>query len=262
MYIFTIDSNVMAFARQTADRLTRLHALDVSDIDYESVVNAAAAVTPTIDYRSFAVGDGTSSSSSSAVCRMKTRRSDDGKKPPAELSGPYPMYTLKSSWCNDIDGRCIPVSDVCKNIKHEYDNSDIVIYNTPLDSKQFHDLALCSGRKIVSFVYVNGQLGPVGGFMATTRAMTAGGVSVVLLLDRVPGAYTRPEDLRCFEHVIKINQHNCSRALVSKFVAYVVKSFQKYQTHIDLNTGKVAQKHTTVTYDFYTVMGLHTSCNP
>jgi len=171
----------------------------------------------------------------------------------------YPLYTLKTPWCDDTGISCLSVTDVCKNIRQEYNNSDIMIYDTTRDKIKFKELGVCTGREIISFVYINGKFGKPHRFMDSVRNICTGDsnvrVPVILLLDRITIGVDSDE-FRCFEYIIKLNRHNCSRTQVSKFMAYIVKSFQKYQTVLDLNTGIAAAKHTIINYDLYTFMGL------
>jgi len=168
----------------------------------------------------------------------------------------YPLYTLKIPWwCDHTGNSCLSVTDLCKNIRQEYNNSDIMIYDTTRDKIKFKELGVCTGREIISFVYINGKFGKPDRFIDSVRNVCTGDadnrVPVILVLDRVD-----LDDFRCFEYIIKLNRHNCSRSQVSKFMAYIVKSFQKYQTVLDLNTGMAAAKHTIVNYDLYTFMRL------
>jgi len=243
-----LDSNIPSFARQTTDRLTRIHVSDVSKTEPIEYFHDKPKSILSVE------------ESTLAVCRLAKRKIlTENSNVVLNPESTYPLYTLKIPWCDDTGNSCLSVTDVCKNIRREYNNSDIMIYDTPRDKIKFKELGVCTGREIISFVYINGKFGKPDRFMNSVRNVCTGDannrVPVILILDRITIGVDLYE-FRCFEYIIKLNRHNCSRSQVSKFMAYIVKSFQKYQTVLDLNTGIAAVKHTIINYDLYTFMGL------
>lgn len=159
------------------------------------------------------------------------------------------------------------MKDICKRIRPDYCNSDIIIYNTPRYRVKFLELGACTGNKIISVVYVNCKFGPVDRFIDSVKnigGFNVGGenngnvIPVILILDQKTDDFAAVgvNDLRYFEHVIILKRHNCAQSQVSKFLVYMVKSFQKYQMVLNLYTGTPPAKHTPVTYDLYTFIGV------
>lgn len=247
-----LDSNIPSFTRQTADRLTRIHVSDVCKTELTENYREDGSKSVILSFEE---------STTAAVCHLEKRRKLNSNAVLNPPQSTYPLYTLKIPWCGDDtgNGSCLSVTDVCKNIRQEYNNSDIMIYDTTRDKIKFKELGVCTGREIISFVYINGKFENTDRFMDSVRNVCTGDadnrVPVILLLDGMTVGVDL-DDFRCFEHIIKLNRHNCSRSQVSKFMAYIVKSFQKYQTVLDLNTGIAAAKHTIINYDLYTFMGL------
>lgn len=245
-----LDSNIASFSGQTSDRLTRIVVSDVCK-------------TKPITQHSHDKSLSTLSETQSVVCQMPKRTilnqcSNAVINPVTELLM-YPLYTLKSPWFTDSDDSYLNVTDVCKNITQEYNNSDIVIYDTVRDKIKFNELGVCTRRKIISFVYVNGKFGKPDRFMNSLKNLCTGDadnrIPVIVVLDRLSVGDDIDQFL-CFEYIIKLNHHNCSLSQVSKFMAYIIKSFQKYQTVFDMNTCVEAVKHTIINYDLYSFMGL------
>lgn len=51
-----------------------------------------------------------------------------------------------------------------------------------------------------------------------------------------------PQDLQTSEYIIMLETNNVNDLCVSKFVAFIVRSFQKYQTVLDVSLGRNSNK--------------------
>lgn len=215
MLLITVDSNLRFFARKVAELVTNVALEDVLDetlveqhVNRETgptYVPGADQTTRTCSRRP--VVDSTSRHGAQFLAKTGASR--------------LKLYTVRSRWCGPdlIPNACIPVPVLCSKIRAEYGNYDLILFDTPKNEKSYTELERCLGRVKYSFVYVNGDAD--GSYVGQWQELS--GRQTVVVLDNFKLSVRLAA-----EYVIILRPHNCSANTVAKFVAYLVKMYQRY----------------------------------
>lgn len=222
-FFITIDSNLSLFANDVANRITRYSLYHVTTSRDSSQPLPSAQQQSTIVR--------------TAACSIK----------------PQTLFTLKAAWQNNVN-------DTCSRIKMPYNYSDIILYNTlisyEIDDNDdvldvFRQLETCTKRNRMSFVYIDARHDYR---FIQKRLNNVYGERCAVVVNK----YKRDDSVKISaDYLILLNENNASDGQISKFMAFLIKSYQKFGNVPDVSLGKntkQAQKSKSVIkcniYDF------------
>lgn len=241
--IVTIDSNLLGFAEKTASLITGIDIGDVVDGHslYSSIVK-----------------------DSGVACRRDDGAGGKVSDARRQRSPPLPKQqrrhsTIRTRWCGSrllSDDVCIPVPTICRHVHENYQKADLVLYDTPASAEAATRLAVCLQRRIVAtFVYVDFEkpdakesVDGVFDRSTTLDAPSVESVVVVVVRNAGPDSYAKSDHVRWRRRflfarrssvakrsalLIRIENNRCRPGRMARYVAYVVRSFQKYGKLID-----------------------------
>lgn len=260
-FFITIDTNLLMFAKHIADRVTQFSIDHVKSSESEIDGGSRSVDTATDDaYKSKDKVNG-NGNGGGVVCS----------------SQPKTIFTLKSVWQRDIN-------NTCTRIRMPYNYSDIILYDTPISYKRVNDgdddgksnmkntnndftnddtlkalqkLESCSRRNRVSFIFIDATYNY--DFICENLKLLHGKRCVVIVNKHQRRATTKSLDLVA-DYLILMRENNVDDIYISKFIAFLIKSYQKFGEVIDVSLGKntkVPMKIGTTVYcniyDFITV---------
>lgn len=260
-FFITIDSNLSMFAEHIANRITQYSVNHVSAFGEKSSTDRTL---DKVDKTMITV-----SVSDAVVCSSQPKT---------------PTVTLKSVWNVDIN-------NTCNNIKIPYNRSDIIIYDTPIsylykidgfvasdrnvqqksksvdaDNDQnantddtvlldLQNLETCSKRHRMSFIFIDARYDY--DFIRKNLKRLHGQRCAVIVNKHQH--VSKSLDLVA-DYLILLNENNVDDVHISKFIAFLVKSYQKFGNVLDVSLGKNNKTPMTVgtvvrcnIYDFITI---------
>lgn len=255
-FFITVDSNLSMFAEHIANRITQYSVNHVSAFGENPSTDR---ILDNVDKTMITV-----SVSDSVVCSAQPKT---------------PMVTLKGAWNLDIN-------NTCNNIKIPYNRSDIILYDTPIsylykidnvvaDSRNgqrgsesagdvendgsvlldLQNLEACSRRHRMSFVFIDARYDY--DFIRKNLKRLNGQRCAVIVNKHQH--VSKSLDLVA-DYLILLNENNVDNVHVSKFIAFLIKSYQKFGNVLNVSLGKNTKTPMTVgtvvycnLYDFITI---------